>query len=251
MDQERVSARDLWVGYRIKTRRGLPRWGQRSWALRGLNLTVMPGELIGIVGGNGSGKTTLLRTVAGVFQPSKGILETRGKVGALVELRPDADRDLSVRERMVVSGVLLGFRRRDMPYLQELVTGFGDLDASVLEAPVYTLSTGMLLRLEMSLLLHAQCDVLAVDELLVAADASFRSRCLDRIGAICQLGGSAILSSHDPSLVSGCDRILRLETGHFVDGVPPATATSSQEIGAEGHETAQPGAASAPAGPMA
>jgi lipopolysaccharide transport system ATP-binding protein len=248
MQQARITCRDLWLGYRIKTRRGLPRWGQKKWALRGLNLSVAPGELVGVVGGNGSGKTTLLRTVAGVFEPTKGHLDVRGKVGALVELRPDADRDLSVRERMVVSGVLLGFRRRDMAYLQDLVTGFGDLDASVLEAPVYTLSTGMLLRLEMSLLLHAGCDVLAVDELLVAADANFRSRCLTRIGEICSLGGAAILSSHDPSLVSGCDRVLRLETGQFVGQIAPPMSIMSEPDGDEAG-MAQPGA-TAPAGPI-
>ncbi|HUC36953.1 MAG TPA: ATP-binding cassette domain-containing protein [Acidimicrobiales bacterium] len=215
MDRPRISCQDLWVGYRIKSARGLPRPGRRSWALRGLDLSVAPGELVGVVGGNGTGKTTLLRTIAGVFRPSRGRLEVRGKVGALVELRPDSDRDLSVRERMVMSGVLLGFSRRDTRRLEGLVTGFAELDAAVLDAPVYTLSTGMLLRVEMSLLLHASCDVLAVDELLVSADAEFRSRCLERIGAICAVGGAAVLSSHDPSLVSGCDRILRLESGRF------------------------------------
>jgi ABC-type polysaccharide/polyol phosphate transport system ATPase subunit len=212
----RVVCSDLWVGYRAKSRRGLPRFGQTKWGLRGIDLEVAPGELVGVMGGNGSGKTTLLRTIAGVFRPSKGRVQVGGKVGALVELRPDADRDLAARERILMSGVLLGFRRHDKPYLEEVVSDFGELDAAVLDAPVYTLSTGMLLRLEMSLLLHAGCDVLAVDELLVAADAEFRRRCLERIGEVCSRGGAAILSSHDPSLLTGCDRVLRLESGQFV-----------------------------------
>jgi ABC-type polysaccharide/polyol phosphate transport system ATPase subunit len=233
MAEERILCRDLWVGYRVKTRRGLPRWGRRSWALHGLNLSVAPGELVGVVGGNGSGKTTLLRTLAGVFRPSRGEAEVRGKIGALVELRPDSERDLAVTERISMSGVLLGFRRSDRPALERIVTEFGELDQSVLEAPVYTLSTGMLLRLEMSLLLHASCDVLAVDELLVAADANFRKRCLDRMREICDAGGAAVLSSHDPSLVTGCDRVLRLERGHFVDFDTPSMAPPPRDVPAE------------------
>jgi len=217
MEGARVSSQDLWVGYRVKSARGLPRRGQRSWALRGVDLEVAPGERVGIVGANGTGKTTLLRAIVGVLTPSKGRLEVHGKVGGLVELRPDADRDLSGRERMMMSGVLLGFRRRDSRHLESLINDFGELDAADLKAPVYTLSTGMLLRLEMSLLLHASCDVLAVDELLMGADTDFRGRCLKRIGEICATGGSAVLSSHDPSLLSGCDRVLRLETGVLAD----------------------------------
>jgi len=225
MEDPRVSCHDLWLGYRVKSARGLPLRGQRSWALRELNLSVAPGELVGVVGGNGSGKTTLLRTVVGVLRPSKGRVTVRGKVGGLVELRPDADRDLSVRERMVMSGVLMGFRRRDARALERLVEEFGELDGPTLSAPVYTLSTGMLLRLEMALLLHAACDVLAIDELLMAADEEFRGRCLDRIGALCSEGSSAVLSSHDPSLLSGCDRVLRLEAGALVELEPPPSAS--------------------------
>jgi|HubBroStandDraft_1064217.scaffolds.fasta_scaffold53011_3 ABC-type polysaccharide/polyol phosphate transport system ATPase subunit len=233
MDGIRVSARDLWVGYRVKSARGLPLHGQRSWALRGVDLSVAPGEVVGIVGGNGSGKTTFLRTIVGVLTPGKGSLEVSGKVGGLVELRPDADRDLSVRERMVMSGVLLGFRRRDSKLLAGLARDFGELDPAVLNAPVYTLSTGMLLRLEMSLLLNADCDVLAVDELLMGADADFRSRCLDRIGVICAGGGSAVLSSHDPLLLSRCDRILRLEAGLL--------RTEARSPGSDGGPEGDPG----------
>jgi ABC-type polysaccharide/polyol phosphate transport system ATPase subunit len=216
MDTSRITCRSLWLGYREKTRRGLPRWGRHTWALQDIDLEVGEGELLGVVGGNGSGKTTLLRTISGIYRPSRGEVTVRGKVGALVELRPDVDRDLSVAERIVLSGVLLGFRRSDRPHLEDLVTEFGDLDRSVLGSPLYTLSAGMVLRLEMALLLHAGCQVLAIDELLAAADAEFRERCLARVGEICAGGGAAVLSSHDPSLLAGCDRVLTLEAGRFV-----------------------------------
>jgi ABC-type polysaccharide/polyol phosphate transport system ATPase subunit len=246
MDRARVSCHDLWVGYRVKSARGLPRRGQHSWALRGADLSIAPGELVGIVGGNGSGKTTLLRTIVGVLRPSRGHLDVDGKVGGLVELRPDADRDLSVRERMVMSGVLLGFRRRDSRLLEALVTDFGQLDAGVLRAPVYTLSTGMLLRLEMSLLLSAACDVLAIDELLMGADADFRSRCLDRISLICADGASAVLSSHDPLLLSRCDRVLRLETGLLRYEDPSPSSDAPREDGRRWPDDDREGGGGAP-----
>jgi ABC-type polysaccharide/polyol phosphate transport system ATPase subunit len=236
MDPTLVECEDLWVGYRIKSARGLPRHGKKFWAVQGLDLSVKASELVGIVGANGSGKTTLLRTIAGVFAPSRGSVRVNGKVGALVELRPDSDRDLSVRERMTTSGVLLGFRRADAQALEALVTGFGELDPRVLDSPVYTLSTGMLLRLEMSLLLHASCDLLAVDELLMSADRHFKAKCLARIGEICAAGGAALLSSHDPSLLSGCNRVLMLDGGRLT-GERTTPDSGSVQWGSLGSQT--------------
>ena len=54
------------------------------WALDNVNFSVRKGETLGFIGVNGSGKTTLLRLLTGIFPPDKGIIEVKGRVGALV-----------------------------------------------------------------------------------------------------------------------------------------------------------------------
>ena len=56
------------------------------WALRGVNLTVSRGEAVGVIGPNGSGKSTLLLALAGIIQPSEGVVEVHGHVSTLLSL---------------------------------------------------------------------------------------------------------------------------------------------------------------------
>jgi ABC-type dipeptide/oligopeptide/nickel transport system ATPase component len=79
MDDARVRCQNLWVGYRIKSARGLPRRGQTSWALQGVDLVVAPGELVGIIGGNGSGKPRSCEPSSGCFDRARANWMSAGK----------------------------------------------------------------------------------------------------------------------------------------------------------------------------
>jgi energy-coupling factor transport system ATP-binding protein len=83
-----LAARDLWVA--------LGDGGERRDALRGLDLELMPGERVALMGRNGAGKTTLLRTIAGSARPHRGRIELAGPA-ALV---PQSPGDLMLRERV-------------------------------------------------------------------------------------------------------------------------------------------------------
>src|SRR5215207_9687879 len=56
------------------------------FTLRGLDLRVDPGEAVALIGSNGSGKSTALRLIAGIYVPTEGIIETRGRLTAVIEL---------------------------------------------------------------------------------------------------------------------------------------------------------------------
>jgi ABC-type polysaccharide/polyol phosphate transport system ATPase subunit len=56
------------------------------WALRDVTFEVRQGESLGLIGHNGSGKTTLLKVIAGILRPTAGVVRSRGRVAALLEL---------------------------------------------------------------------------------------------------------------------------------------------------------------------
>jgi len=97
---------------------------ERFWALEGVNLDVEPGETVGIIGRNGSGKSTLLQIVCGTLSATTGLVETHGRIGALLELGSGFNPDFTGVENVFLNAAVLGLSgrrpRRDLTILQSL-----------------------------------------------------------------------------------------------------------------------------------
>lgn len=74
-DGKIVEIRDLWFSYESK---GSAR--EKRWALRGINLDIFEGEIVGVMGNNGSGKSTLLYHLAGIYRPQRGSVKIAGRL---------------------------------------------------------------------------------------------------------------------------------------------------------------------------
>lgn len=191
--------------------------GPRFWALRDVDFTVDPGEALGIIGGNGSGKTTMLQTIAGVIPPSEGGVLTAGRVSSLVELGAGLSRDLTARENLELQAILLGMTRAELRARWEAIVAFTGLADDVLEAPVRTLSQGMILRLGFSIVVHTEPSVLLVDEVLAVGDEAFQAQCVARVAELRHEGCAVVLVSHDLELVRRvCDRTALFELGRLI-----------------------------------
>ncbi len=190
-------------------------------ALDAIDLDVRPGEALGIIGRNGSGKSTLLKMLAGALQPSAGSVELRGRVGTLLDLGSGIHPEYTGAENALVLGMLSGLSRTEvrqrMPAIREF-SGLGE----AFDHPVKTYSAGMSLRLGFSAAIHAEPDILLIDEALAVGDAFFQQRCLSRMRTLRENGTTIVLVSHDPSaIISLCDRAIWLEQGRVsADGTP-------------------------------
>jgi len=208
----------LWAGYRPKTRRGW-RNKQVRWALRDISLAVESGEMVGVIGANASGKSTLLQSIAGVVRPSRGSLTTRGPVASLVDLSAGFHRELTGKENTLIVGVMSGLSRAEVRKKYETILEFSGLDDEVMDAPLFTYSMGMWLRLGFSLLIHGDPRIILVDEVLAVGDEAFQRKCLQKIREMVQSGCCVVLVSHDLSLIQAeCERVALLEEGslHFL-----------------------------------
>jgi ABC-type polysaccharide/polyol phosphate transport system ATPase subunit len=186
-----------------------------SCALDGIEFTVDPGQALGVVGRNGSGKSTLLKILAGALGPTRGTVELQGRIGTLLDLGLGINPDYTGEENVLVLGMLAGLSRREVRDRVDAIRRFSGL-GEAFDRPVKTYSSGMTLRLGFSAAIHADPEILLIDEALAVGDAFFQQRCLRKMRALREEGVTIVLVSHDPSAVlSLCDRALWLEQGRI------------------------------------
>jgi ABC-type polysaccharide/polyol phosphate transport system ATPase subunit len=201
-------------------RRSLSRWlveGRYTYetfhALRDVSFQVARGEFVGLIGRNGSGKSTLIRVVAGIYPPTEGTVEVGGRCAPILELGVGFHGSLSVRDNVLLYGVVLGIpRRRLLAEADEIVSTAGV--ERFVDARLETLSTGMRSRLAFAVALRAEAPVLLIDEALAVGDEAFRERCLADLRRRRQGGSTAVFVSHETSLLEAlCDRLVVLDQG--------------------------------------
>jgi ABC-type polysaccharide/polyol phosphate transport system ATPase subunit len=180
------------------------------WVLRDVNLHVDPGQTVALVGLNGSGKSTLLKVISQVTYQNAGFVESRGRIGALLEVRSGIHPDLTGRQNVFLYGAILGLPRKEIAKRFDAIVDFAEIGDAI-ERPVKFYSSGMTVRLGFSIAAFLEPAILLVDEVLAVGDAGFQQKCLNRISEVVQSGATLIFVSHDLAAIHAtCDRALWL-----------------------------------------
>jgi lipopolysaccharide transport system ATP-binding protein len=194
--------------------------GESIWALKDLNFTVQPGEVLGLIGHNGAGKSTLLKILSRITAPTSGRTEVYGRVGSLLEVGTGFHPDLTGRENIFLNGAILGIQRAEIRRKLDEVVAFAELEQFI-DTPVKWYSSGMYLRLAFSVAAHLDTEVLFMDEVLAVGDVAFQQKCLDRMHEIRNEGRTILFVSHNMSAVTRlCKRVIWLDRGHAVEDGP-------------------------------
>ncbi len=191
------------------------------WALRDIDLSIAPGQTVGLIGANGSGKSTLLKVLAGILQPTTGERVVHGRIASLLELGAGFNGELSGRDNVFLNASLLGLSRRETKALFDSVVDFAEL-AHKIDDPVKHYSSGQYIRLGFAIAVHVDPDVLLIDEVLAVGDEAFQAKCLAKIDQFRDEGRTILFVSHSLELVENlCDRVVVLEAGRKIyDGEP-------------------------------
>ena len=178
-----------------------------------VDLVVNAGEKIGIIGSNGSGKSTMLKLICGILKPTTGNLWVKGEIAPLIELGAGFDPDLSVRDNIVLYGVMLGFSRKEMKERVFSILDFAELQ-DYMFAPVKSLSSGMSARLGFAIATDVQPDILILDEVLSVGDESFKNKCQKRIDKLWDHHTTILVVSHGLEFIQkSCERAIWLDRG--------------------------------------
>ncbi len=182
-------------------------------ALSGVSFEVGKGEFFGIVGTNGSGKSTLLKILAGVYTADKGTIDVRGKVSPFLELGIGFNPELSGRDNVYLNGMVLGMSRKMIDMSFEKIVSFSEIGRFI-DQKLKNYSSGMQARLAFSIAIHANRDILLLDEVLAVGDVNFHSKCLAEFKKYKEQGKTVILVTHETDIVRRyCDRALFLKDG--------------------------------------
>ncbi|MDQ1314255.1 MAG: lipopolysaccharide transport system ATP-binding protein [Pseudomonadota bacterium] len=191
------------------------------WALRDIGFEIARGEAVGIIGRNGSGKSTLLEIITQTLTPTTGAVQVQGRVAALLQLGSGFKPDYTGRENVFLNGMLLGLSRAEMENRFDEIAAFADI-GDVLDRPVKTYSSGMLVRLAFAVQVAIDPDILIIDEALSVGDYFFRQKCFGRLRQLRDQGLTLLFVTHDTGTVTNiCNRVLYLQKGRLRhDGDP-------------------------------
>jgi lipopolysaccharide transport system ATP-binding protein len=155
-----------------------------------------------------------MKLLAGIIDPNRGrIRKARELDVLLLSIQVGFMPHLSGRENAIVSGLLLGMRRRDVERAMEQIIEFSGLDQHI-DRPVYMYSTGMRARLGFAVAQQVNPDVLLIDEVIGVGDEDFRKKSLAAVLNRVDSGQTTVLVSHNPSAIKAyCDRVLWIENG--------------------------------------
>lgn len=209
-----ITTRDLHV------RRG------HTEVLRGLDLEVPRGSLVGLLGPSGSGKTTLMRSIVGVQKITSGSVTVLGEAAGSPPLRTRVGYvtqeasvydDLTVRQNLSYFRRILGAPREDIDRVIE-ETGLSD-HASQL---VGSLSGGQRGRVSLAAALLGTPELLVLDEPTVGLDPVLRVELWSLFRTLSERGTTLLVSSHVMDEATRCDRLLLMRAGSILADETPA-----------------------------
>lgn len=180
-------------------------------ALKDINFEIKQGEFFGIVGRNGSGKSTLLKIIAGIYQPTKGKVTTKGKLVPFIELGVGFNPELTGRENVYLNGAMLGFSKKEVDAMYGSIVEFAELER-FMDQKLKNYSSGMQVRLAFSVAIRADADILIIDEVLAVGDAAFQRKCFNYFKKLKQQKKTVVLVTHEMSAVREyCDKAVLIE----------------------------------------
>lgn len=223
-DKYAIEVKDLVISYRnlkktsikqslLNFKRHKP---ENFVAVKGISFRVKEGEILGIIGKNGSGKSTTLNALASIFSPDSGSIDLKGHSISLLSIGVGFQKEMTGRENIILSGMLLGFSEEQVRAKEEEIIQFAEL-GKFIDMPVRTYSSGMYSKLAFSITAILETDIMLIDEVLSVGDQKFKKKSYQKMKSlISSKNRTVVIVSHNIStLLELCDTVMWMHDGQI------------------------------------
>ena len=188
----------------------------RFVAVKGISFYVREGEILGIIGKNGSGKSTTLNALAGIFSPDSGSIDLNGHSISLLSIGVGFIREMTGRENITLSGMLLGFTEEQVKAKEQEIIDFAEI-GEFIDMPVRTYSSGMYSKLAFSITAILETDIMLIDEVLSVGDQKFKKKSSEKMKSlISNKDRTVVIVSHSiETLKQLCDTVMWMHEGQI------------------------------------
>lgn len=230
MDEIAITVKDLKIRYKsvqaYSIKKSLLRMKNAETkefeAVRGISFEVKQGEILGITGKNGSGKSTMLRALANIFSADEGSIDLHGHTVSLLAIGVGFMKDLTGRENIMLSGMLLGFTEEQVREKMPEIIDFAGL-GKFIDMPVRTYSSGMYSKLAFSITAVLETDIMLIDEVLSVGDEKFKKKSYEKMKSlISNRERTVVIVSHSLDTIADlCDKVMWMHEGKLIEiGTP-------------------------------
>lgn len=182
-------------------------------ALRDMSFEIKKGDKIGLYGHNGSGKTTLLRVLAGIYTPTSGSIEIKGKIHSLLDITSGMEPEASGIDNIILRSLTMGIEREEIDSKLDQIIEFSEL-GEYINFPMKIYSSGMKMRLAFAVSTAYLSDVLLLDEWLSVGDKNFSEKAESKLKSLTDSVGALVLASQSFDLLEKhCNKIFELNSG--------------------------------------
>ena len=188
----------------------------RFVAVKGISFYVREGEILGIIGKNGSGKSTTLNALAGILSPDSGSIDLNGHSISLLSIGVGFIREMTGRENITLSGMLLGFTEEQVKAKEQEIIDFAEI-GEFIDMPVRTYSSGMYSKLAFSITAILETDIMLIDEVLSVGDQKFKKKSYEKMKSlISNKDRTVVIVSHSiETLKQLCDTVMWMHEGQI------------------------------------
>jgi len=182
-------------------------------ALNNISFTFNDGDRVGLIGHNGAGKSTLLKLLAGVYIPTSGEVNIKGKVVSTINPQCGIEEEATGIENIFTFGLMQGLSKKEIKNKLREICEFTDL-GSFLDMPVRIYSSGMLSRLSFAVITSLDANIIIMDELIGVSDSKFIEKANKRLTEFMDRSNILVIASHSEYLIrSLCNKALLLDHG--------------------------------------
>lgn len=223
-EKHAIEVKDLVISYRnlkkTSIKQNLFRFNRKKpenfVAVKGVSFYVREGEILGIIGKNGSGKSTTLNALAGIFSPDSGSIDLKGHSISLLSIGVGFQKEMTGRENIILSGMLLGFTEQQVREKEEEIIKFAEL-GDFIDMPVRTYSSGMYSKLAFSITAILETDIMLIDEVLSVGDQKFKKKSYKKMKSlISNKDRTVVIVSHNiATLQELCDTVMWMHDGEI------------------------------------